>query len=97
MIVDLETGDHCHISHLSEPAQYTISRLQFNRRSNLRDFWREIDASERRILENLHVAQSLRLTIGFKDPDANELICDFENELARIRSLRPFPIDSDTH
>jgi len=30
----------------SVPADYTIRKLQFNRRAHLREFWRELDATE---------------------------------------------------
>ena len=92
LALDFATGDYCIVTHLTEAARYTIYRLHFNRRPFLRDFWREIQASERRTLGRLESAEVLRNQIGAADPEASLLIADLEQELHRIRGLRPFPL-----
>lgn len=92
LTLDVATGDHCLVTHLSEPGRYTIFRLQFNRRKFLRDFWREIHSSERRTLERLAHAEVIKNQLSATDPEACQLIADLELELVRIRDLRPFPL-----
>ena len=92
LALDSATGDYCRVTHLTEAAKYTIYRLHFNRRPFLRDFWREIQACERRTLGQLKSAVVLRNLIGATDSEAIQLITELERQLDRIRALLPFPL-----
>ena len=85
-----ESGDHCRVVYLSEPAKYMIFRLQFNRRPFLRDFWRELDAAERKWTEHRRFVMELQAQIGGSAPDAESLLARCESELASIQQLWPF-------
>lgn len=96
MVRDAKTGDFCRVTHLSDAAEYTIRCLQFNRRRFLRDFWRELDAAERKCLNELGVVQNLQKLIGEPDQEARQLLAAFESKLKAIRGFRPFPLDTAT-
>jgi uncharacterized protein (TIGR02646 family) len=92
LVREPESGDFCRVAHLSEPAQYTIRRLQFKQRRFLRDFWRELDAAERKLTEQLQSVLDLQAKFQELDPAAETLLAQCANELSRVHERRPFPL-----
>jgi uncharacterized protein (TIGR02646 family) len=92
MVRDPDCGDFCRIVHRTSIAEYTIHRLQFNRRPFLRDLWRQIDANER--LWTGHMQRIYALGTQFDDSDGEIrwLLARCESELESIRERRPFPL-----
>lgn len=88
-----ESGDHCRVAYLSELAKYTIFRLKFNRRPFLRDFWRELDAAERRWTQYKQDVMELQTQIGESVPEVKSLLDQCESELTSIHQRWPFPRD----
>lgn len=106
MVKDESTGDISHIRPLSPAAEYTIFRLKLNDRPSLRDYWRALHCDERKLAERLVAIESsldscADLATKLNDPAIASLRSDFESQkqncvqqLERIQSLRPFPIDN---
>jgi hypothetical protein len=105
---DPECRDYCRVRPLSESAQYTVFRLQLNRRKSLRDFWREIDRLARNARQRIEeIRQRITLCADLSQrPDiaaeAGEIWWDYEIQLAvaeaslaEIEGMRPFPIDAE--
>lgn len=84
-------GDFCRVISLTRPAEYEVKRLQFNRRPFLRDFWRELHARERTLQSRRGHILELRSFLSENDADSTPLLSDFQQELARIDALWPFP------
>ncbi|HCO21765.1 MAG TPA: hypothetical protein DIT97_01350 [Gimesia maris] len=89
---DPKNGDFCQVAHLSESAKYTIRQLQFNRRPFLRDFWRELDAEERRWTDRMQCVAELQSKLQETDPETELLLAQCTIELSKIRKRRPFPL-----
>ena len=103
MVQDESTGDISRIRFLSPAAEYTIFRLKLNDRKSLRDFWRNLHHAERRLAERLGEMDDClsRCADIATDPQIESLrsVCESQRldcvqELERVRSLRPFPIDA---
>ena len=108
MARDPECGDYCRVRPLSEIAQYTVFRLQLNRRKSLRDFWREMDRlarNARRRIEEIRQSLALCADLCHRPEiaaEAGEIRRDYEAQLAvaeaslgEIEGMRPFPIDAE--
>ena len=92
---DPETGDFCRVTHCSEPAKYTIRRLQWNRSKFLRDHWREIDANERRFSHQIQNVRNLQAEFVIPDEKVAELLSDLQVQLNALRAIRPFPLEEN--
>lgn len=95
LVREPESGDFCRVTHLSDPAEYTIRQLQLNVRPFLQDFWRELDAAERRWNGYLRSVTELLKQLGDSDSEAESLRDQCNDEIARIRERRPFPLSED--
>ncbi len=103
MVQDESTGDISRIRFLSPAAEYTIFRLKLNDRKSLRDFWRNLHHEERRLAECLGEMDDClsRCADVATDPQIESLrsVCESQRqncvqELERVRSLRPFPMET---
>lgn len=100
--LDALTGDFSHVRFLSEAGKYTVFRLKLNDRKDVRDYCRVLDRNERQLARRLQeIDQCLRHCDDIADPQILPVRRDYEtqrknfqNELERVRSLRPFPIDA---
>lgn len=92
LVREPESGNFCLVAHLSEPAEYTIRRLQFNRRPFLRDFWRELDAEERTWTDRMQSVLELQEKFRESNPAIETLLAQCTIELSRISERRPFPL-----
>lgn len=87
---DNVTGDYCVVTALSPVADYEISRLQFNRRKDLRDFWRELNAQERDWMRRRSQIVSILSNGREDDDDAISLLKDCEIQITTILERWPF-------
>jgi len=104
LTVDLSSGDRCKIVALTDAARFSVHTLRLDRRKSLRDFWRELDKSERReqrLLQTINeMIAHLEESVGGLIPsDVQELqheCTSRRDECARrleeIRSRRPFAL-----
>ena len=86
-----ESGDFCHVTHLSVQAEYTIRSLHFNRRRFLRDFWRELHAEERSCIEARQNYLNLLELVDSPEPEHIDVLEQWESKLATIRERWPLP------
>lgn len=74
----------------SVPGDYTIRRLQFNRRTDLREFWRDLHSQEQVWTQRGLTVRDL-LAMNDSDPAVIDLLADCERELERLSARWPFP------
>lgn len=93
MTIDPVTRDYCQVLPRSNspPAGYTIRRLQFNRRSDLREFWRELHSMERQAKQQRQSILELQSLIGTADSNADWLLSKNDRWLKSISERWPFP------
>ena len=103
---DERTGCFSRIRHLTLAAEYTVFRLKLNDRPSLRDYWREIHQEEKTLTKRLGeiedcLCDCVDVASKLNDPQIESLRSDYESqrvvcvqEIERIRSLRPFPIEA---
>jgi uncharacterized protein (TIGR02646 family) len=106
---DPRTGTLSRVRALTDPAVFTLRILRLNSRKALSDFWRELDLLERRtlsrigeihgFLEQLQQHIKTRGTSndlgGVRDDYASQFQ-KLSDELAHIRSMRPFPVHNES-
>ena len=96
----------CRVKGLTRVGRFTVGVLKFNERAFLRDFWLELDASEKaekRRLRNLERNIKTAKTLVRQGNDTAEVHALLErtlaerqetgDRLAKIRSRRPFPTE----
>lgn len=93
MMVDPSTGDYCRVRSRNDsvPGEYTIQRLQFNRRSDLREFWRELHSKERRIEQQRRSILELQSIVGSSDANTEWLLMECERQSKTVSGRWPFP------
>ena len=105
---DRSTGTLSRVRALTDLAVFTLRILRFNSRRSLSDFWRELDLLERRTLSRIREIQGLleqlqqhierRRTSGEVNAIQDDYVRQLEQQqeqLASIRSMRPFPLDNE--
>lgn len=90
---DPKFGDYCRVVP-SPAAEYTVFQLRFNRRRFLQDFWRDLDAEERRWTRQMNQVMELQSQIADDDSTSQEMIAECQSKIAFIRSRRPFPLEA---
>jgi len=103
---DPTTKRLCIVRPLTDPAKYTALKLRFNERKSLRDFWVEIEKSEREVLDNLQAVSQIRDNLNAAAAgtrpikwqrealsQCEQLLIDMQRRLQTIRGQRPFPFE----